>query len=145
MKNTKLILIEGLPGSGKSTTARNLAAAIRDLGFRCHDYQEWASDHPIEIGRLDNMAEVMASSRVREQHVLQQWDRFAIQAQHQDTITILEARFWQTTLLYMYLAGHPKSAVLESQRRVISCISALLRIRMQIGKWQWGGSGHSWE
>jgi thymidylate kinase len=125
MRQTRLILIEGIPGSGKSTTARNLCAAIQQSGIGCQYFHEWASNHPISIGPLSQLATVIASSQEREAHVAHQWAAFVTRMRPQHTVTIIEARFWQTTLQFMYLAGHPAEAVVTSQQRVMSMLSPL--------------------
>jgi hypothetical protein len=47
MLNTKLILIEGLPGSGNSTTTRYLPAVLQGSGCDCRQYLEEDEPHPI--------------------------------------------------------------------------------------------------
>jgi thymidylate kinase len=49
MIDTKLILIEGAPCSGKSTTARNLVKILPGNGVERRCYTEWAENHPIAI------------------------------------------------------------------------------------------------
>jgi uridine kinase len=48
---TNLILIEGLPGSGKSTTTSRLGKLLQDSGISCDWYLE--DDHPHPIPCLD--------------------------------------------------------------------------------------------
>ena len=125
MIETKLILIEGLPGSGKSTTAHKLAALLTDGGLSCRYFLEWDPDNPISIGDEAHLAEVVASSIAREDEVLQQWRALAQAGAAAETITILESRFWQTTLMLMYAAGRSAEALLASNRQVIGAIRDL--------------------
>ena len=125
MIDTHLVLIEGLPGSGKSTTAQKLAAEISSSGKSCRCFLEWDVDHPIPIGDDLNLGKVIASSRERESSVLQQWQQFAQAAHTQELVTVLESRFWQTSVMLMYIAGLPKEDVLASNQRVIRAIQGL--------------------
>ena len=77
MIDTQLILIEGLPGSGKSTTAENLASEIKNHGKRCHCFLEWAENHPIFIGYHEDMAEIISSSPLREPALVEKWEAFS--------------------------------------------------------------------
>ncbi len=45
----RLILIEGIPGSGKTTLAKGLAALFAGAGFPCAAWPEGAPEHPVEL------------------------------------------------------------------------------------------------
>ena len=125
MIDTKLILIEGIPGSGKSTTAMNLVTEISKRGIKCRCYLEWAEDNPIFIGHMKDLSEVISSSKLREQDVLQQWRSFTQKAKQQAAVTVIESRFWQTDAMYLYLSGHSEDEVMKGNKPVISAISEL--------------------
>jgi thymidylate kinase len=125
MIDTHLVLIEGLPGSGKSTTAYKLAAEITNSGHHCQCFLEWDAGHPIPIGDDFALGKVIASSREREPSMLQQWQHIAQAARSQEMVTVMESRFWQTSVMLMYIAGMPKEEVLASNQRVICAIQAL--------------------
>ena len=71
MIETKLVLIEGPPGSGKTTTAQRLAAEISNSGMACQCLLEWSTDSPIVGGDDLHLGQVIASSMAREADVLQ--------------------------------------------------------------------------
>lgn len=125
MIDTKLVLIEGPPGSGKTTTAQNLAAEISNYGKSCQCFLEWGTDNPIFIGDDAHLGEVIALSISREAYVLQQWQQFAQTRQEEDIVNVMESRFWQTSIMLMYAAGHPLEGVLESNQRIIEVIQGL--------------------
>ncbi len=125
MIDTKLILIEGPPGSGKSTTAQNLAAEISNSGKTCQCFLEWSAEHPIPIGDDLHLGEVLASAISREAEMLELWQRFAQVRRSADGVTVMESRFWQTSVMLMYVAGHPVEKIMASNRRVIQAIQDL--------------------
>ena len=161
MIETRLVLIEGPPGSGKSTTAQNLTTDIANSRQACQCFLEWSPDNPIAIGDDLHLGQAIASSITREGDVLRQWKRF-VQARHTDEqVTVMESRFWQTSAMLMYAAGHPIDSVLESNQRISEAIQGLnpvliyfaiddLRalaartIRIKDAEWQRAGHPGSW-
>lgn len=122
---TKLILVEGPPGSGKSTSAYLLAEKIRRTGCSCTCHLEWDADHPIPIGSDLALGNVIATSRQREAEMLDHWQRFARERQGKQAVSILESRFWQTSLMLMYVNGHPLDRLFATQRCVVEALLPL--------------------
>jgi len=61
MLNTKLILIEGLPGAGKSTTTEHLGTFLQQHDIACCWYLEEDDPHPIPCldFELENLSQKM--------------------------------------------------------------------------------------
>lgn len=125
MKNTRLILVEGPPGSGKTTTAGKLAEIVTYAGLDCQCFWEWSPNHPIPIGDDLHLDQVIRTAIAREGEIHALWQGFAQARQADQLVTIFESRFWQTSLMLMYVAGHPVDGLLESNRRVIEIIQPL--------------------
>ncbi|WP_289097982.1 zeta toxin family protein [uncultured Bifidobacterium sp.] len=51
--HTRLIIVEGLPGSGKSTTAEMIAADLRARGRDVVCVDEGTTSHPADVGDYD--------------------------------------------------------------------------------------------
>jgi thymidylate kinase len=162
MIKTKLILVEGVPCSGKSTTAQSIRNDVAAYGKKCHCYLEWGDNNPIAIGNMEDLAEIIATTKTREEKVLQAWQSFAKRAQRQEAISIIESRFWQTDAMYLYLSGHTEQEIFESNGRVISEITELdpvliylaprdiVQLHTEIArkrneKWHASGKEGSWE
>ena len=162
MIETKLILIEGVPCSGKSTTAKTIQRDVRACGYKCDCYLEWVDNNPIDIGRMEDLANIISTTKAREENVLQQWKDFTEVAKQQETINIIESRFWQSDSMYLYLSGHSEQAIFESNLRVISAITELDPVLIYLApidieelhteitkrrnqKWRESGRDGSWE
>src|SRR5262249_56519431 len=51
----RLVLIEGMIGSGKSTTAERLAARLIESGATAHAFNEGADDNPVRTRSVDRL------------------------------------------------------------------------------------------
>ncbi len=162
MIDTKLILIEGVPCSGKSTTAETLAMAISVEGIQANCYLEWSDDNPIGIGEEDDLAEIIATTRSREADIFRQWESFSEDEKQKNAINIIESRLWQTHGMYLYLSGHSEEDVFESTSKLTSMIAALKPVLIYLApadieelharvareknqKWREAGKEGSWE
>jgi len=162
MIDTRLILIEGMPCSGKSTTARKLESLLSAGGIECQCFLEWAPDNPIFIGNIESLPEIIARTKSRAQNVLRDWKDFTAKARQQVTVSIMESRFWQTDGMYLYLSGHSEHEIIESSRRIVCIISELSPVLIYLAprdigqvlaqvteaknqEWQKAGKEGSWQ
>jgi hypothetical protein len=93
----RVVFVEGLPGSGKTTLARRLCEAEREAGRASEWHLEEAADHPVHPHSLgacrthDNYASLC----------LQSWQRFAGRSESEDRLQILEGSALQSTVRFM--------------------------------------------
>jgi thymidylate kinase len=113
---TKLILIEGLPGSGKSTTTARLGESLTREGQSCKWYSEEYENHPID---LRGIPLTESSALVRT------WETFVHQAKRDESITVMESRLWQSTALFKYMAGIAVEEIVEQQEMVSTVLGSL--------------------
>jgi len=162
MIDTRLILIEGVPCSGKSTTAEKLAMEISAGGIEANCYLEWSEDNPIFIGAMENLVDIIGTTKEREADVYRQWTDFVHHAGQHKVVNIIESRFWQTHGMYLFLSGHSEEDVLKSTSQLTSLIAVLkpvliflapsdiegLHVRVareKNRKWREAGREGSWE
>ena len=106
MIDTSLILIEGMTGAGKSTTAANLAATLRERGFDARSYHEFDADHPIRSKSADAMKASQhgdpppvphgADAEGRNPYGAWQWRDYAERLRAEKRIGVIESRYWQS-------------------------------------------------
>lgn len=93
--DTRLILVEGCPGSGKSSTAQFLCRQLQQAGHACRWYYEDEVPHPVAVAR--------GVARPRDfkafgTDVLRRWRDFAGLTGKSDEIVILESHFFQDVI-----------------------------------------------
>lgn len=113
MGGTRLVLVEGVIGIGKSTTAEQIAGAVGGRAFH-----EFATDHPIRTAAVDHLRAThpLAAPEVaahRGDPDRRQWRALAERcAGGRDTV-VLEATFLQNAVLPAFLDGAPVADVVE--------------------------------
>lgn len=89
----KIILIEGIPGSGKSTSARFLANQFERNGYKCSLYLETTYEHPIiQMESIDDRDDFIDS-------YLNKWSDFI--AESNDNIIVMESAFFQSPIVHL--------------------------------------------
>jgi hypothetical protein len=108
----RLILIEGMIGSGKTTTAGLLADWLSDRGEDVRAFDEGAADHPIRTRRVD---ELLAAPAPGDPGVYSasQWRRLAERCRQSDQTIILESIFLQNSVMPAFIDGAPAATVTE--------------------------------
>jgi len=136
MAASRLILIEGMIGAGKSTTAATLARWLTGHGEDVCVYHEFANDHPIRTKAIDLLraafADATAPSDVgdvglaRDPKVygLDQWGRLADRCTTGRQKIILESAFLQNSVLPSFFGGAPADEVKEACANIESRITS---------------------
>jgi predicted kinase len=107
MPRRRLVLIEGMVGAGKSTTAERLAATLTADGERVHAFHELADDHPIRT---------IGAARLQPQGVERgydpaQWNLLAERCVADGRTLILEGALLQNTVMPLFLDDRPMTVV----------------------------------
>jgi thymidylate kinase len=125
MRDTRLILVEGLPGSGKSTTAQWLCHRLEQTGVPVRWYHEQDVQHPVYRFDELQMAARGTASACESYHRLarDRWSALASALTAGGEVTILDSSFLQTPLASMQLAGCQPDAIachLSETERIIA-------------------------
>ena len=94
----RLILIEGMIGAGKSTTAKRLAEWLTDHGRDARAFDEFADDHPVRTRAVDLLRGVApaADATVYDPG---QWDTLAGRCARGWETVIVESTFLQNSVM----------------------------------------------
>jgi hypothetical protein len=108
----RLILVEGMIGAGKTTTAGYLADWLSRRGKDVRAFDEGAADHPIRTRRVD---ELLAAPAPGDPGVYAagQWRRLAERCLRDEQTIILESIFLQNSVMPAVIDGAPAAAVTD--------------------------------
>jgi hypothetical protein len=106
MLGTKMIFVDGLPGSGKSSTAEYVAGELERRGIPCRLLREREPDHPLNVGGdlhpsgnttgAQMFAAYTVDSLIEES--LARWDRFVAEAIGSERVSVLDSYPFQNSV-----------------------------------------------
>jgi thymidylate kinase len=107
---SRLILIEGMIGAGKTTTAERLGDWLSGRGEDVRAFDEGAADHPIRTRRVDELLGAAAPGDP-DAYAAGQWRRLAERCLRGGQTVILESIFLQNSVMPAFIDGAPAAAV----------------------------------
>jgi len=102
----RLILVEGIIGSGKTTTAGHLAGWLSCRGADVRVFAEGAADHPIRNRRVDELLAAPAPGDPGA-YSAGQWRRLAERCLRDEQTIILESVFLQNSVMPAFIDDAP--------------------------------------
>ncbi len=133
MRETQLIFVEGLPGSGKTTTASWLASRLPSERLMVNLFLEHQPEHPLNVGGHRHPSgyttgeafflRYTSASFVQES--LQRWQAFVRGALQTEAISVLDSYPFQNTVRVLMYFNH---------RDLIHAFHNLSHISAQRGK-----------
>jgi hypothetical protein len=102
----RLVFVDGLPGSGKSTTTELVAGALQQRGIPCRLLREREADHPLNVGGdlhpsgSTTGAAMFARYDVRSfvAESLARWAAFAAEAAASERVDVLDGYPFQNSV-----------------------------------------------
>ena len=119
--DTKLVLVDGMPGTGKSTVSQFINMQLRDNGFSSQWHHEEAN-HPV---RQFYVAARHQTWSDYAKEVLALWQMYVNEMGRLNRISVLDAALFQTHVRSMLIFDADRNAILELIHSVASTIAPL--------------------
>jgi hypothetical protein len=108
--HTRLIIVDGLPGSGKSSTSQFICDQLQRNGEDSRWYYEEEEPHPVALTKgLGDCG----SPEEFSQTALERWKTFTTAAMASDEIAIIESLFFQDAIFPFLMNDLDRSQILD--------------------------------
>lgn len=126
MLNTKLIIISGISGTGKSTTAKNLSYFLKMNKIKVEYLHEECIDHPIRsdefnYGDITNIDDMDKNVEM----MLNKWNSFKNIILQSEKIFLIEACLYENITRYFFECNYPDEKISSFYSRLMSLLSEL--------------------
>jgi hypothetical protein len=133
MRDTKLVLVEGLPGSGKTTTGRWLVGALAARGARAQFLREDEPDHPLKVGGPLHPGGATTGAALFTRYTVEDyvdeslalWASFVGAAEAGGVVRIVEAYPWQNAARVLFQMDAPIDRILQYAAAVEDLLAPL--------------------
>ena len=133
MLDTKLVLVEGLPGSGKTTTARWLVGTLAERGARAQLLREDERDHPLKVGGPLHPGGVTTGAALFARYTVEGyvdkslalWASFVGAAEAGSAVRVVEAFPWQNAARVLWQMDAPMDRILRYAAAVEDLLAPL--------------------
>ena len=120
--DTQLILVDGIPGSGKSSLAQSISAGFEEQGVPCRWYHEEHKPHPVHTF-FDSSKHRTASDYCDD--ALARWAYLAQRIRETGDVTVLDAALLQNPIRSLLYHNSDAGEMLAVVRGITDVVSSL--------------------
>ncbi|MBP1994566.1 hypothetical protein [Paenibacillus eucommiae] len=131
MQNTKLIMVEGLPGSGKSTTAQLISHLLQRRGCSTKWWYEEEQGHPVyvydDLKSMQKIIDELSCGNYRKviAMALKRWTEFAASVQSSSDTIIVDSCLFGYLTWSLFPFEVPKQEIMQYVKEVERIIEPL--------------------
>lgn len=130
---SRLVLVEGMPGSGKSTTACRIATELQRNGYVSVLYQEREPDHPLNVGGDQHPSGTCTGEELYRAYSpgafikesLERWESFVAKALSEKSIAVLDSYPFQNSVRVLLQLDASFERISEYTRQVEALVAPL--------------------
>lgn len=124
MRNSKLIIVAGMSGCGKSTTAQQLARQHAQNGVKNLWLHEEMESHPIREGEFEaghlHTEEGMAKNIA---DMYERWSKLVKEIDQSDCVYVMEGCLYQMIIRYFFNTNYPLEKITKFYDRIMEIIA----------------------
>jgi thymidylate kinase len=126
MIDTKLIIVEGIMGSGKSTTSEYVSKMLTSRGIKNQLYLETHKPHPLKVLSNDDPQVLwnITPAEYRELS-LKKWAQFVENIIRSGAVHVLDGRLYHGSMMFYLLLDPPEDQVVSYVHDVVATIRRL--------------------
>ncbi|XMB86359.1 hypothetical protein RJG79_00750 [Mycoplasmatota bacterium WC44] len=126
MKNSKLIIVAGMSGAGKSTKSQNLANQYQQNGIKNLWLHEEIDAHPIRDGEF-SIGDLTSQEGMEKNisDMYQRWNNLVNKIANDDTVYIMEGCLYQSIIRYFFPYNYPVEKITEFYDSIMEIIAKL--------------------
>jgi len=124
MINTKLIFVDGITGSGKSTTAHFIARQLEKNGIKAKWFYECEDIHPLRFVNVETSDENKFAEEYLERY-LDLWRNFSDEIHDDNKIYVIECHLFQAVLHACIWHDYNRDKITEFYEKLFRCIAKL--------------------
>ena len=126
MIKTKLILVDGIAGSGKSTTAHFIFRQMKKNGIKVRWYYEQEKNHPLQVNEKEaeqkkDELDTDFSRRIMGKYP-EIWNNFVNMIKDDDTVYIVESFILQDVLLLPFVNDLDRQTIKDYSHKMLEII-----------------------
>ncbi len=127
MRDSKLVMVTGMSGTGKSSTSQQLAKQYELNGIPCRWIHEEIENHPIRkegefaVDRLDT-EEGMKHNVIE---MLSRWKALANEIAESDQVYVMEGCFYQSIIRYFFASPYTEEQIKVYYSEVLEILKPL--------------------
>ncbi|MFC4775448.1 hypothetical protein ACFO9Q_01445 [Paenibacillus sp. GCM10023252] len=115
----KLVIVEGIPGSGKSSTARFISLQLERNGVQTELFHESTFQHPILLEEVINNSEQWQAS------YLSKWKKFISNNADMQTVCVFESVLFQSPIINLLHLDTDQSEIIRFIDEILSSLSTV--------------------
>jgi thymidylate kinase len=128
MFDTRLIIVEGVMGSGKSTISKMIAQRLRQHHYKSKLVPESFREHPVSVTRtLTHWHQILVEHTIESfiAQSQQNWQAFVTTALQTPTIAVFDGQFFHGDMTSLFIANASRTQLVQYSNNVAEIIQPL--------------------
>jgi thymidylate kinase len=126
--HSRLVIVEGVMGSGKSTLSKVIARRLRQQRYRSKLFSESFRDHPTSVTRTLTHWQKIWIEHTPETFIaqsLRNWEAFVANTRPTKKVYIFDGQFFHGDMTSLFIANPPRQQIIDYIDQLVEIIQPL--------------------